>query len=118
MTTKHKKSTSYQLDKTYSDEADLLKAVVKYFEPQRRDGIMLIKVRDRYARGYSDLFINVRGQLVLAELKDDIGEPSVHQVQFLDDMIACGAIGGVCRTLGEVISLVDEAKRRVPEWPI
>ena len=118
MTTKRRKSTSFQFDRMYSDEADLLKEVVKYYEPQRRDGIMLIKVRDRYTRGYSDLFINVRGQLVLAELKDDIGEPSVHQLQFLDDMIACGAIGGVCRTLGEVVALVDEAKRRRPVWPI
>ena len=118
MTTKRRKSQSFQFDKMYSDEADLLKTVVDYYEPQRRDGIMLIKVRDRYARGYSDLFINVRGQLVLAELKDDEGEASVHQLQFLDDMIACGAIGGVCRTLGEVVALVDEAKRRRPEWPI
>ena len=118
MTTKLRKSTSFQLNRTYSDEGKLLKDVVDYFEPQRRDGIMIIKVRDRYARGYSDLFINVRGQLVLAELKDDIGKPSVHQLQFLDDMIACGAIGGVCRTIGDVVALVDEAKRRRPEWPI
>ena len=90
--------------------------MTKWLEPQRRDGIMLIRICDRYAKGYSDLFINVRGQFVVAELKDDVGVASAHQLQFIKDMKECGAIGGVCRTVEEVADLVNEAKRRRPDW--
>lgn len=100
----------------YTDEAKLLKEVTKWLEPQYRDGIKLIRICDRYAKGYSDLFINVRGQFVVAELKDDTGVPSVHQIQFIEEMVECGAIGGVCRSVAEVAALVDEAKRRRPDW--
>lgn len=119
MTAKSSTSKLNQLKRTYSDEATLLKKVMEYLEPQRRDGIKVIKVRDRYAKGYSDLFICVRGILVLAELKDDEGEPSKHQIDFVNDMVACGAIGNhTCRTVQDVIDLVEEAKRRQPQWPI
>ena len=100
----------------YKEESELLKKVTEWAAPQRRDGIMLIRICDRYAKGYSDLFINVRGQFVVAELKDDIGEPSVHQEDFIRDMVACGAIGGVCRTVADVAALIEEAKRRRPDW--
>lgn len=101
---------------TYKDEADLLKDVTKWLEPQFRDGIKVIRICDRYNKGYSDLFINVRGQFVIAELKDDEGEASPHQKEFIRDMLACGAIGAVCRTVKEVADLVEEAKRRRPDW--
>lgn len=101
---------------TYTEEADLLRDVTAWLEPQRRDGIKVMRICDRYAKGYSDLFINVRGQFVVAELKDDIGVASVHQEQFIEEMVACGAIGAVCRTVAEVATLVEEAKRRRPEW--
>lgn len=100
----------------YQDEADLLNEVTKWLAPQRRDGIMMIRICDRYAKGYSDLFINVRGQFVVAELKDDEGVASQHQKDFIRDMLSCGAIGGVCRTVKEVADLVEEAKRRRPDW--
>lgn len=100
----------------YKQEADLLKAVIEWLEPQRRDGIKVLRICDRYAKGYSDLFINVRGQFVVAELKDDEGKPTPHQIQFIEDMVECGAIGAVCRTVKEVADLVDEAKRRRPDW--
>ena len=119
MTAKSNTSKSNQLTKTYSDEATLLKKVMAYLEPQLRDGVKVIKVRDRYAKGYSDLFICVRGQLVLAELKDDVGEPSPHQIEFIKEMVACGAIGNdTCRTVQDVADLVEEAKRRRPNWPL
>lgn len=98
--------------KTFKEEADLLDAVKKWLEPQFRDGIKVIRICDRYAKGYSDLFICVRGQFVVAELKDDEGTASPHQEQFIEEMIACGAIGGVCRTVAEVAALVEEAKKR------
>ena len=100
----------------YTDEATLLKKVVEWFEPQRRDGVKLLKIRDRYAKGYSDIFLNVRGQFVVAELKDDVGEPTPHQLDFIAEMVECGAIGGVCRSVAEVAALVEEAKRRRPDW--
>lgn len=100
----------------YKDEAKLLSEVTKWLAPQRRDGIMMIRVCDRYAKGYSDLFINVRGQFVVAELKDDTGTASPHQKDFIRDMKSCGAIGGVCRTVKEVADLIEEAKRRRPNW--
>jgi len=103
-------------DQMFSDEADLLKKVIEWLEPQRRDGIKVIRVCDRYNKGYSDLFICVRGIFVVAELKDDTGTASPHQEQFIEDMVKCGAIGGVCRTVKEVADLVEEAKRRRPNW--
>lgn len=98
--------------KVYSDEAVLMKKVKEYFEPQERDGIKLIRICDRYAKGYSDLFFCVNGQFVVAELKDDIGTPSQHQLDFIDEMVACGAIGGVCRSVKEVADLIEKAKER------
>lgn len=100
----------------YTDEGVLQKKVIAWLEPQFRDGIKVIRICDRYNKGYSDLFINVRGQFVIAELKDDVGAASQHQKDFIRDMLACGAIGGVCRTVKEVADLVEEAKRRRPDW--
>ena len=116
MQVKTKSALACPSTQMYSDEADLLKEVKKWLEPQQRDGIKLIRICDRYAKGYSDLFICVRGQFVVAELKDDEGTPSPHQEQFIEEMIACGAIGGVCRTVAEVAALVEEAKRRRVNW--
>ena len=114
--TKKRSVLSVPSTQMYKDENKLLEKVVEWLEPQHRDGIMFMKIRDRYAKGYSDVFINVRGQWVVAELKDDEGEASVHQKDFIRDMVACGAIGAVCRTVKEVADLVEEAKRRRPEW--
>jgi len=100
-------------DQYYSDEAELLKKVKEWLEPQRRDGIKLMRICDRYTRGYSDLFICVQGQFVVAELKDDTGTPSQHQLDFIADVVACGGIGGVCRSVKEVADLVEQAKERV-----
>lgn len=97
----------------YEDEADLLKAVKEWLEPQRRDGIKLIPVRDRYARGYSDLFICVKGIFVVAELKDNIGVASKHQELFIEEIVACGGIGGVCRSVKDVADLIEQAKQRL-----
>lgn len=103
-------------DQMYTEEADLLKDVMDWLEPQIRDGIKAIRICDRYNKGYSDVFICVRGVLVVAELKDNIGTPTPHQKLFIRDIQRAGGIGGVCRTVKEVAELVDEAKRRVPSW--
>ena len=103
-------------NQVYTEEGKLLDDVIEWLAPQVRDGIKVIRICDRYNKGYSDLFICVRGIFVVAELKDDIGQPSPHQRQFIREMKAAGAIGGVCRTVKEVADLVDEAKRRVTTW--
>ena len=99
-------------DQMYKDEGPLLKAVKDWLEPQQRDGIKMIRICDRYAKGYSDLFLCVRGQFVVIELKDDTGTASPHQELFIEEMLKAGAIGGVCRTVKEVADYVEEAKRR------
>lgn len=99
-------------DQWYSDEATLLKEVKEWLEPQERDGIKLLPIRDRYARGYSDLFICVRGWFVVAELKDDTGVPSKHQEIFIEEMQKVGAIGGVCRSVKDVADLIELAKKK------
>jgi hypothetical protein len=97
----------------YSDEATLLRKVMEWLEPQRREQIKAIRVCDRYNKGYSDVFICVRGILVLAELKDDTGTPTPHQEIFLEEMCAAGAIGGVCRSVKDVADLVEKAKQLI-----
>lgn len=93
----------------YKKESDLLKAVIKWIEPQRRNGIVALKIRDSYAIGYSDLFICARGRFIVAELKDDTGTPSPHQEIFIEEMTAAGAVGGICRSVKEVSDLIDKA---------
>lgn len=100
-------------DKQYSDEATLLRKVMEWLEPQRCERIKAIRVCDRYNKGYSDVFICVHGVLVLAELKDDTGTPSPHQILFLDEMRAAGAIVGICRSVKDVADLVEEAKQLI-----
>lgn len=104
------KSSFYQ---QYKDEAVLMKKVKEWLEPQKRDGIKMIRICDRYTKGYSDIFICVRGQFVVAELKDDTGVASQQQLDFIKEMVAAGAIGGVCRSVADVAHLVEQAKERV-----
>lgn len=99
-------------NKVYTEESKLLADCTKWLEAQKRDGIKVLRICDRYNRGYSDLFICVRGIFVVAELKDDIGKPSKHQEKFIEEMLAAGAIGGICRTTQDVADLVEQAKQR------
>ena len=100
----------------YTEESTLLTKVTEWLAPQQRDGIKVLRICDRYAKGYADLFICVRGIFVCAELKDDTGVASPHQKLFLEEMTKAGAVCGVCRTVKEVADLVDEAKRRCTTW--
>jgi len=98
------------LSKVYTEEAVLLRKTMKWLEPQVRDNIVALRICDRYAKGYSDIFICVNGRLVLAELKDDTGHPSPHQLLFIKKMRKAGAIGGICRSIQDVADLIDQAK--------
>jgi hypothetical protein len=93
----------------YEEEAMLLDKVTTWLAPQQRDGIKVIRVVDRYAKGYSDLFINARGRFVVAELKDNIGTATPHQELFIEEMVKAGAVGGVCRSVKDVSDLIEKA---------
>lgn len=93
----------------YKEESQLLKKTLEWLEPLQRYGIKAIRVCDRYHKGYSDIFICVRGQLVLAELKDDTGAASPHQLLFIKEMERAGAIGGICRSVKDVSGLIQKA---------
>ena len=107
-----KRLTKSQLDRVYTDELVFQKDLLKWLEPQKRDGVKVLRICDRYAKGYSDLFICVNGIFVVAELKDDKGKPTPHQLLFIKEMTECGAIGGVCRTFRDVLNLIEQAKGR------
>lgn len=101
-----------RLDRVYTEEDELQKDVRKWFKAHERDGIKALRICDRYAKGYSDIFVCVNGIFVIIELKDDTGKPTPHQLLFIEEMKKSGAIGGVCRTLGEVVDYVEQAKLR------
>ena len=96
-------------NKQYKEESTLLNKVTDWLAPQRRDGIKMIRVVDRYTKGYSDLFICARGHFVVAELKDDEGTATPHQEDFIRDIIAAGGVGGVCRSVKDVSDLINKA---------
>lgn len=96
------------LDHVYTEEAWLLEDANRLYLPQR--DIFMMRILDRVHKGYSDLFLNVNGIFVAAELKDDKGEASAHQLQFISDVRRTNGIAGVCRTLGDIDKLVQEAR--------
>lgn len=97
----------------YQEEDILLEKAIAWLESHKRDGVKVIRICDRYNKGYSDLFICVKGWLVVAELKDDTGVASPHQLKFIDDIKQAGGIGGVCRSLRDIYDLVIQAYERV-----
>lgn len=105
-----RKLTRLELEKSYSTEAELLSKAKEYLEAQHE--VQFIRINDRYAKGYSDIFLNVNGHFVALELKDDEGEATPHQKLFLRQVVGHGGIGGICRTLSDVNNYLEEARRR------
>lgn len=95
--------------RVYTEEADFLADAIKWLEAQRRNGIKVIRIGDRYHRGYSDLFICAHGRFIVAELKDDTGTASPHQEKFIEDIQNAGGVGGVCRSLRDIYDLIIKA---------
>jgi hypothetical protein len=96
---------------THDTEAEVLEEVTKWLKTLKHLGIKPIRICDRYSKGYSDLFICVKGRFVVAELKTSVGEASQHQIDFIKEMKEAGAIGGVCRNIQDVAALVRQALR-------
>ncbi len=103
-------------NKVYTSEAKLMSDAKTWLEPQERSGIKTMRICDRYAKGYSDLFLCVGGIFVAAELKDNKGKPSPHQLMFIDDINSCGGIAGICRNLQDIADLIKQAERRMGEY--
>lgn len=98
-----------RLEKQYNAEADLLRDAKTWLEAQ--PDILAMRICDRYARGYSDIFLCVQGIFVAIELKDNTGKPSPHQLEFISKVNNAGGIGGVCRTIKEIVDYVGEARQ-------
>ena len=60
-------------------------------------------------RGVSDITCCVGGRFVAIELKDDKGTPSPQQLRYLEKVRESGGIGGACRTIGDVLDLLEKA---------
>ena len=96
------------LEKPYTEEAKLLTDAINWLDRQR--DVKALRICTITHRGYTDIFVCVRGKFVILELKDDTGTMSIHQEEFIKDMLEVGAIGGECRTLKQVIDYINAAR--------
>ena len=108
MSTIMKRQDISKLFQQPTEEAVLLKQVKNFLEAQR--DIKYMRINDRYVRGYADVFACVNGWFCAFELKDNTGKPSQAQIDFLKDLKHAGGIGGICRSLGEVMYYVGQAR--------
>ena len=60
-------------------------------------------------RGVADITCCIGGKFVAIELKDDVGTPSPQPLRYLEKVEESGGVGGVCRTIGEVLDLLEKA---------
>lgn len=104
-----KKLEKLELEKQYDEEAALLRDAKVWLEVQ--PDILVMRINDRYAKGYSDIFLCVGGIFVVIELKDNTGKAAPHQINFIRQVKQKGGLGGVCRTLKEIVDYVEEARR-------
>lgn len=98
----------------YTEEADFLKDLKDWLELQPNTKVL--RICDRYQKGYADLFLCVNGTFVAMELKDDKGTASPHQKQFITDIQKAGGIAGVCRSFQDAASLLCAANARTGHY--
>ena len=60
-------------------------------------------------RGVSDITCCIGGKFVAIELKDDKGTPSPQQLRYLEKVEESGGVSGICRTIGDVLNLLEKA---------
>ena len=93
-------------DRVWTEESELQARVIDLLE-------IYTQVINREAaatrRGVSDITCCIGGRFVAIELKDDKGTPSPQQLRYLEKVEASGGIGGVCRTIGDVLELLEKA---------
>ena len=93
-------------DRVWTVESELQAKVIELL-------VIYTRVMSREAtatrRGVSDITCCIGGKFVAIELKDDKGTPSPQQLRYLEKVEASGGIGGVCRTIGDVLDLLEKA---------
>ena len=103
-----KKFYSADQHTTHKLEADFLEAATGFCKVA---GILVVRQAQATRRGVADLLLCCNGRFIAAELKAEDGEPTPHQLKFIDKVIDNGGLGAVCSTLGEIWELLDEAWR-------
>ena len=93
-------------DKVWTVESELQARVIKLLEIYTR---VINREAAATRRGVSDITCCIGGKFVAIELKDDKGTPSPQQLRYLEKVEESGGIGGVCRTIGEVLDLLEKA---------
>lgn len=92
-----------QFTKEWKEEADLLSRAT--------DMLFMLKavnVRQAWAtkNGTADLIVCYNGRFIAIECKDDEGEPTIQQLNFIAEVLAAGGRAAVCRTLESIFNLL------------
>lgn len=66
----------------------------------------LVVREESEVRGRSDLVLCYDGHFVALELKDDVGTPSPHQIEFVNKVKIAGGRAGVCNTLIQAFMII------------
>lgn len=88
----------------YETEAEVLKQVkifLKYL-----GNCVVVREANPVLAGTSDLLICYKGKFVAIELKSHIGEPTMQQIGFIEQVKRSGGNAGVCRSLKDVWTLL------------
>ena len=93
-------------DRVWTDEGVLQVKVMYLLEIYTR---VINREAVATRRGVSDITCCIGGKFVAIELKDDKGTPSPQQLRYLEKVEESGGIGGVCRTIGDVLDLLEKA---------
>lgn len=93
-------------DRVWTDEGELQAKVIDVLEIYTR---VINREAAATRRGVSDITCCIGGRFIAIELKDDKGTPSPQQLRYLEKVEESGGIGGVCRTIGDVLDLLEKA---------
>ena len=93
-------------DHVWTVESELQAKVIELLEIYTR---VINREAAATRRGVSDITCCIGGRFVAIELKDDKGTPSPQQLRYLEKVEESGGIGGVCRTIGDVLDLLEKA---------
>lgn len=92
------------IDREYEEEHVFLshaKLMLSMFE-----NAVVVREANPAEAGISDLLVCYHGRFIALELKANDNEPSKRQEKFIEDVIAAGGKGLVCRTMKQVFDTV------------
>lgn len=87
----------------FTQEATLLSYAKEFLEML---GAAVVRQTSETA-GISDLIICYQGRFIACELKRNDGQATEQQLAFIKKIQRAGGVGGVCRTLHDILNLVD-----------